>query len=46
MGKKSRVKTQKSGTGATAVVSPKEMLNLISELLQSKFIYLLGSEGG
>ncbi|XP_044291795.1 actin-histidine N-methyltransferase isoform X2 [Varanus komodoensis] len=34
MGKKSRVKTQKSGTGATAVVSPKEMLNLISELLQ------------
>lgn len=37
MGKKSRVKTQKSGTGATAAVSPKEMLNLISELLQSKF---------
>lgn len=37
MGKKSRVKTQKSGTGATATVSPKEMLNLISELLQSKF---------
>ncbi|KAM4690813.1 actin-histidine N-methyltransferase [Rhinophrynus dorsalis] len=34
MGKKSRVKTQKSGSGATAVVSPKEMLNLISELLQ------------
>ncbi|XP_060611746.1 actin-histidine N-methyltransferase isoform X2 [Anolis sagrei] len=34
MGKKSRVKTQKSGTGATAAVSPKEMLNLISELLQ------------
>ncbi|NWV10997.1 SETD3 methyltransferase, partial [Ptilonorhynchus violaceus] len=34
MGKKSRVKTQKSGTGATATVSPKEMLNLISELLQ------------
>ncbi|KAI4883121.1 hypothetical protein NFI96_017288 [Prochilodus magdalenae] len=34
MGKKSRVKTQKSGTGATAVVSPKEMMNLISELLQ------------
>ncbi|XP_064178331.1 actin-histidine N-methyltransferase [Anguilla rostrata] len=33
MGKKSRVKTQKSGTGATAVVSPKEMMNLISELL-------------
>lgn len=37
MGKKSRVKTQKSGTGATATVSPKEILNLISELLQSKF---------
>ncbi|KAJ8411800.1 hypothetical protein AAFF_G00154380 [Aldrovandia affinis] len=34
MGKKSRVKTQKSGTGTTAVVSPKEMMNLISELLQ------------
>ncbi|NXK84985.1 SETD3 methyltransferase, partial [Amazona guildingii] len=34
MGKKSRVKTQKSGTGATATVPPKEMLNLISELLQ------------
>ncbi|KAJ8290276.1 hypothetical protein GJAV_G00010820 [Gymnothorax javanicus] len=34
MGKKSRVKTQKSGTGATAMVSPKEMMNLISELLQ------------
>ncbi|XP_051239811.1 actin-histidine N-methyltransferase isoform X3 [Dicentrarchus labrax] len=34
MGKKSRVKTQKSGTGASAVVSPKEMMNLISELLQ------------
>uniref|UniRef100_A0A8C1YHG6 protein-histidine N-methyltransferase n=1 Tax=Cyprinus carpio TaxID=7962 RepID=A0A8C1YHG6_CYPCA len=34
MGKKSRVKTQKSGTGATAAVSPKEMMNLISELLQ------------
>uniref|UniRef100_A0A4W4HEE6 protein-histidine N-methyltransferase n=1 Tax=Electrophorus electricus TaxID=8005 RepID=A0A4W4HEE6_ELEEL len=34
MGKKSRVKTQKSGTGATALVSPKEMMNLISELLQ------------
>lgn len=39
MGKKSRVKTQKSGTGATATVSPKEMLNLISELLQSKFCF-------
>lgn len=37
MGKKSRVKTQKSGTGATATVSPKEILNLTSELLQSKF---------
>lgn len=37
MGKKSRVKTQKSGTGATASVSPKETLNLTSELLQSKF---------
>ncbi|KAM3917964.1 actin-histidine N-methyltransferase isoform 2-T3 [Leptodactylus fuscus] len=34
MGKKSRVKTQKSGSGATAAVSPKEMMNLISELLQ------------
>ncbi|XP_036810538.1 actin-histidine N-methyltransferase isoform X2 [Oncorhynchus mykiss] len=34
MGKKSRVKTQKSGTGAMAVVSPREMINLISELLQ------------
>ncbi|XP_044021795.1 actin-histidine N-methyltransferase isoform X3 [Siniperca chuatsi] len=34
MGKKSRVKTQKSGSGACAVVSPKEMMNLISELLQ------------
>ncbi|XP_075048346.1 actin-histidine N-methyltransferase [Mixophyes fleayi] len=34
MGKKSRVKTQKSGGGATAVLSPKEMMNLISELLQ------------
>uniref|UniRef100_A0A2R8N406 SET domain containing 3, actin N3(tau)-histidine methyltransferase n=1 Tax=Callithrix jacchus TaxID=9483 RepID=A0A2R8N406_CALJA len=34
MGKKSRVKTQKSGTGATATVSPKEILNLTSELLQ------------
>ncbi|XP_053330870.1 actin-histidine N-methyltransferase [Spea bombifrons] len=31
---KSRVKTQKSGSGATAQVSPKEMLNLVSELLQ------------
>lgn len=37
MGKKSRVKTQKSGTGATASVSPKETLNLTSELLQSKW---------
>lgn len=37
MGKKSRVKTQKSGTGATASVCPKETLNLTSELLQSKF---------
>ncbi|RVE57502.1 hypothetical protein OJAV_G00217120 [Oryzias javanicus] len=34
MGKKSRVKTQKSGSGATTVASPKEMMNLISELLQ------------
>lgn len=34
MGKKSRVKTQKSGSSATTVVSPKEMMNLISELLQ------------
>lgn len=28
------MKTQKSGSGATAAVSPKEMMNLISELLQ------------
>ncbi|XP_073097970.1 actin-histidine N-methyltransferase isoform X3 [Manis javanica] len=34
MGKKSRVKTQKSGTGAPASMSPKETLNLTSELLQ------------
>ncbi|KAM8917482.1 actin-histidine N-methyltransferase isoform 1-T2 [Spinachia spinachia] len=34
MGKKSRVKIQKSGSGASAAVSPKEMMNLISELLQ------------
>ncbi|KAM4014610.1 actin-histidine N-methyltransferase [Anomaloglossus baeobatrachus] len=34
MGKKSRVKTQKSGSGAAASVSPKEMMNLISDLLQ------------
>ncbi|XP_067335479.1 actin-histidine N-methyltransferase [Channa argus] len=34
MGKKSRVKTQKSGSGASTAVSPKEMMNLISELLQ------------
>uniref|UniRef100_A0A3B3HPY6 protein-histidine N-methyltransferase n=2 Tax=Oryzias latipes TaxID=8090 RepID=A0A3B3HPY6_ORYLA len=34
MGKKSRVKTQKSGSGATTTASPKEMMNLISELLQ------------
>ncbi|XP_074548483.1 actin-histidine N-methyltransferase isoform X2 [Halichoeres trimaculatus] len=35
MGKKSRVKTQKSSSGGTsAVTSPKEMMNLISELLQ------------
>uniref|UniRef100_A0A8C6UW59 protein-histidine N-methyltransferase n=1 Tax=Neogobius melanostomus TaxID=47308 RepID=A0A8C6UW59_9GOBI len=34
MGKKSRVKTQKSGSGAAAVISPKEMMNLVSELLQ------------
>ncbi|XP_031722617.1 actin-histidine N-methyltransferase isoform X2 [Anarrhichthys ocellatus] len=34
MGKKSRVKIQKSGSGASTVVSPKEMMNLISELLQ------------
>ncbi|KAM8920718.1 actin-histidine N-methyltransferase [Pelodytes ibericus] len=34
MGKKSRVKTMKSGSGATAAINPKEMLNLISELLQ------------
>lgn len=36
MGKKSRVKIQKSGSGAAAAVSPKEMMNLINELLQSK----------
>lgn len=41
MGKKSRVKTQKSGSGASAVVSPKEMMNLISELLQSRFTLIL-----
>lgn len=34
MGKKSRVKTQKSGGGATSSVSPKDMMNIISELLQ------------
>ncbi|XP_048394512.2 actin-histidine N-methyltransferase isoform X1 [Stegostoma tigrinum] len=34
MGKKSRVKTQKSGGGATATVSTKEIMNLITELLQ------------
>lgn len=34
MGKKSRVKIQKSGSGAAAAVSPKEMMNLINELLQ------------
>nr|XP_006632323.2 PREDICTED: histone-lysine N-methyltransferase setd3 [Lepisosteus oculatus]XP_015206038.1 PREDICTED: histone-lysine N-methyltransferase setd3 [Lepisosteus oculatus] len=34
MGKKSRVKTQKSGTGAASVISPKEMMNLVSDLLQ------------
>ncbi|CAL8298755.1 unnamed protein product [Boreogadus saida] len=35
MGKKSRVKTQKSGpAGAAAVASPKEMMSLVSELLQ------------
>ncbi|XP_069493834.1 actin-histidine N-methyltransferase [Ambystoma mexicanum] len=37
MGKKSRVKTQRSGVGpaaAAAAVSPKEMMCLISELLQ------------
>lgn len=41
MGKKSRVKIQKSGSGASAVVSPKEMMNLISELLLSKFTFNL-----
>ncbi|KAL0602582.1 Actin-histidine N-methyltransferase [Plecturocebus cupreus] len=45
MGKKSRVKTQKSGTGATATVSPKEILNLTSELLQSKSSSGLSSPG-
>ncbi|KAK5885867.1 hypothetical protein CesoFtcFv8_016963 [Champsocephalus esox] len=34
MGKKSRVKIQKSGSGAAPVVTPKEMTNLIAELLQ------------
>ncbi|KAM9786546.1 actin-histidine N-methyltransferase isoform X2 [Syngnathus typhle] len=34
MGKKSRVKIQKSGSGASALPSPKEMMNLIVELLQ------------
>ncbi|KAG2457577.1 actin-histidine N-methyltransferase [Polypterus senegalus] len=34
MGKKSRVKTQKSGSGSTSAGTPKEMMNLISELLQ------------
>ncbi|CAL8271461.1 unnamed protein product [Merluccius merluccius] len=35
MGKKSRVKTQKSGTGGAATAaSPKEMMSLVSELLQ------------
>lgn len=43
MGKKSRVKTQKSGSGATAVVSSKEMMNFISELLQSMFTFTLYS---
>lgn len=41
MGKKSRVKTQKSGSGATTTASPKEMMNLISELLQSMFVIVL-----
>lgn len=35
MGKKSRVKIQKSGSAATASVSSKEMMILVSELLQS-----------
>ncbi|XP_053701971.1 actin-histidine N-methyltransferase [Synchiropus splendidus] len=34
MGKKSRVKTQKFGSGASTVVSPKEIMNLVAELLQ------------
>uniref|UniRef100_A0A3Q2YJM6 protein-histidine N-methyltransferase n=1 Tax=Hippocampus comes TaxID=109280 RepID=A0A3Q2YJM6_HIPCM len=34
MGKKSRAKIQKSGSGASALPSPKEMMNLIAELLQ------------
>uniref|UniRef100_A0A4W3IMN6 protein-histidine N-methyltransferase n=1 Tax=Callorhinchus milii TaxID=7868 RepID=A0A4W3IMN6_CALMI len=34
MGKKSRVKTQKSGGGATSAISTKEIMNLITELLQ------------
>lgn len=40
MGKKSRVKIQKSGSGASAMVSPKEMMNLVSELLQSMFTFI------
>ncbi|XP_077394469.1 actin-histidine N-methyltransferase isoform X5 [Festucalex cinctus] len=34
MGKKSRTKIQKSGSGPSALPSPKEMTNLIAELLQ------------
>ncbi|KAM9708583.1 actin-histidine N-methyltransferase isoform 2-T2 [Menidia menidia] len=34
MGKKSRVKTQKSGCAATTAAPPKEMMGLVSELLQ------------
>lgn len=45
MGKKSRVKTQKSGTGAAASVSPKETLTLTSELLQSEPCPGLGGRG-
>lgn len=46
MGKKSRVKTQKSGTGAPASMSPKETLNLTSELLQSKLLSAFLPSGG
>lgn len=43
MGKKSRVKIQKSSSGASAMISPKEMMNLVSELLQSMFTITISS---